>query len=71
MPRAGFETTIPASEQTQPHALDRAATGIIYTWLVFKIHFIKAKNDLGGRNLDDNLPQIPREWISGYVNTCG
>jgi len=26
MPPAGFETTIPASEQPQTHALDRAAT---------------------------------------------
>jgi hypothetical protein len=25
---AGFETSIPASEQQQTHALDRAATGI-------------------------------------------
>ena len=28
MPPAGFEPTIPASEQPQTHALDRAATGI-------------------------------------------
>jgi hypothetical protein len=28
MPPAGFETTIPTSEQPQTHALDRAATGI-------------------------------------------
>jgi len=28
MPLAGFEPTIPASEQQQTHALDRAATGI-------------------------------------------
>ena len=28
MPPAGFEPTIPASEQLQTHALDRAATGI-------------------------------------------
>jgi hypothetical protein len=28
MPLAGFEPTIPASERTQTHALDRAATGI-------------------------------------------
>ena len=27
-PPAGFEPTIPASEQPQTHALDRAATGI-------------------------------------------
>jgi hypothetical protein len=31
MPPAGFETTIPASEQPQTHALDRSATGIA-TW---------------------------------------
>ena len=28
MPQAGFKPTIPASEQLQAHALDRAATGI-------------------------------------------
>jgi hypothetical protein len=28
MPSAGFETTIPASERPQVHALDRAAAGI-------------------------------------------
>jgi hypothetical protein len=28
MPPAGFEPTIPVSEQPQTHALDRAATGI-------------------------------------------
>jgi hypothetical protein len=28
MPPPGFETTIPASERSQTHALDRAATGI-------------------------------------------
>ena len=28
MPPAGFEPTIPASEHSQTHALDRAATGI-------------------------------------------
>jgi len=28
MPLAGFETAIPASEQPQTHALERAATGI-------------------------------------------
>jgi hypothetical protein len=28
MPPAGFELAIPASEQPQTHALDRAATGI-------------------------------------------
>jgi hypothetical protein len=28
MPLEGFETTIPASERQQTHALDRAATGI-------------------------------------------
>jgi hypothetical protein len=37
MPPAGFETTIPASERPQTHALDRAATGIghiiFHTWL--------------------------------------
>jgi len=27
MPPAGFETTTPASERRQTHALDRAATG--------------------------------------------
>ena len=30
MPPAGFEPTIPASERSQTHALDRAATGIVY-----------------------------------------
>jgi hypothetical protein len=28
MPPAGFESTIPISERSQTHALDRAATGI-------------------------------------------
>jgi len=28
MPPTGFEPTIPAGEQLQTHALDRAATGI-------------------------------------------
>jgi len=28
MPPAGFVATIPASERSQTHALDRAATGI-------------------------------------------
>ena len=28
MPQAGFQPTIPASEQRQTHSLDRAATGI-------------------------------------------
>ena len=28
MPPAGFEPTIPTSEQSQTHALDRTATGI-------------------------------------------
>jgi len=28
MPQAGFETTTPASEQPQTHALDCAATGM-------------------------------------------
>jgi hypothetical protein len=31
MPLAGFETTIPASERQQTHALDPAATGIDIT----------------------------------------
>jgi len=31
MPQAGFETTIPASERQQAHALDRAANGISST----------------------------------------
>ena len=42
MPPAGFEHTIPASEQPLTHALDRAATGIgkinlvdlIVNWLI-------------------------------------
>jgi len=32
MPPVGFESTIPASEQPQTHALDRAATGIGAYW---------------------------------------
>jgi hypothetical protein len=31
MPSTGFEPTIPVSERPQTHALDRAATGIIFT----------------------------------------
>jgi hypothetical protein len=36
MPTARFETAIPASEQPQTHALDRAATGIgiRFLWLL-------------------------------------
>jgi hypothetical protein len=30
MPPGGFEPAIPASEQPQTHALDRAATGIVF-----------------------------------------
>jgi hypothetical protein len=33
MPPAGFELVIPAIARPQTHALDRAATGIV--WLVF------------------------------------
>jgi NifB/MoaA-like Fe-S oxidoreductase len=36
MPSAGFEPTIPVSEQPQTHALDRAATGIGVTLLVYE-----------------------------------
>jgi hypothetical protein len=32
LPLAGFEPTIPASERPQTHALDRAPTGIGYTY---------------------------------------
>jgi len=32
MPLAEFETTIPASEQPNTHALDRAATEAVYYW---------------------------------------
>jgi hypothetical protein len=39
MPPAGFEPTIPESERTQTHALDRAATGI-GQW-----RYIKLAND--------------------------
>jgi len=37
MPRAGFEPTIPASERPDNHALDRAATGIVYG-IYYNVH---------------------------------
>jgi hypothetical protein len=35
MPPAAFESTIPAKERQQTHALDRAATGIVVN--IFKL----------------------------------
>jgi len=38
MPHVGLEPTIPASEQPQNHALDRAATGVgnvLYSFIYF------------------------------------
>jgi hypothetical protein len=37
IPRAGFETTVPASERLWSHALDRAATGISNTVNTFTV----------------------------------
>jgi hypothetical protein len=34
MPPTGFETTIPASERPQNHALDRTASRIGYWWIL-------------------------------------
>jgi hypothetical protein len=41
MPPEGFEPTILASERSQTHALDRAATGIgILIWIILVILYI-------------------------------
>jgi hypothetical protein len=46
MPSGGFESTIPASERLQTHALDHAATGIdnslSYCREVISVHAIKS-----------------------------
>jgi hypothetical protein len=39
MPPAGFEPTIPANEQSQIHALDRAAIGIREITLILGFNF--------------------------------
>jgi hypothetical protein len=36
MPRAGLEPSIPATKRPQAYALDRAATGIGYHWLIYE-----------------------------------
>jgi hypothetical protein len=41
MPRAGFETTIPASKRPQTHALDCGATGIGQSIFLHKLIFPK------------------------------
>jgi hypothetical protein len=50
---AGFETEIPASERPQTHALDRAATGIGFLFLLsstFSQNLMKQEDSVRGQN---------------------
>jgi hypothetical protein len=54
MPPAEFEPAIPAREQPQTHALDRAATGtggicqtalLTFQWPLYQLHIIYIRHD--------------------------